>query len=85
MNLIEIERRVFNEFISSPPYEHSIERYPKDERYSAWPGQYRDVNVQLAWESWVASWRRNYGSQECGAFKEARERVAEEFSFLNRR
>lgn len=52
----EIEqRRAFEAWISQSPYERSVERWPNDERRHAWPGQYKDMEVQLAWEAWQES------------------------------
>lgn len=48
----EVERTRFEKWISGPPYEMSVERYPRDEDQSSWPGQYRWPDVQIAWESW---------------------------------
>jgi hypothetical protein len=44
--------KIFEQWISSPPYERETERWPQDETKYAWPGQYKDIAVQLAWESW---------------------------------
>ena len=49
------ERESFEKWISDPPYERSVERFPNDETKFAWFSQYRDTNVQLAWEAWVES------------------------------
>lgn len=48
-------RAVFERWISATPYELCVSRLPMDERKTAWPGQYRDISVQLAWEAWCAS------------------------------
>jgi hypothetical protein len=45
-------REKFEAWISAPPTELSIERNSEDEEVSAWPGQYSDYQVQLAWEAW---------------------------------
>lgn len=45
-------RRSFEAWISAPPYEHEVLRY--DTKY-AWPGAYRSITVQLAWEAWRES------------------------------
>lgn len=45
-------RSSFERWISGPPYERETERWPQDEHRHAWPGQYKDIAVQLAWESW---------------------------------
>jgi hypothetical protein len=41
-------RARFETVISGSPYERSVERYPDNGR-SAWPGNYRDIAVDLAW------------------------------------
>ncbi len=45
-------RMVFEMFISAPPFEYSTERFSEDETIAAWPGNYRDISVQLAWAAW---------------------------------
>jgi hypothetical protein len=35
--------------------EKDIARNSADESLSAWPGQYRSYEVQLAWEAWCAA------------------------------
>ena len=45
-------RKSFESWISSPPYELSTKRLADK---SAWPGQYDDINVQRAFEAWIAS------------------------------
>ena len=47
-----LERAHFDKWITSPPYEREIRRWPMDETKYAWPGQYRDIAVQIAWEAW---------------------------------
>ena len=50
--LIErMEREAFEKFVVAPPFEYSTERMTE---LSAWPGNYRSIAVQLAWESWKA-------------------------------
>ena len=46
-----MEREAFEKFVSAPPFEYSTERMTE---LSAWPGNYRSIAVQLAWESWKA-------------------------------
>jgi hypothetical protein len=46
------QRKRFEAWITSAPYEKSIERFPDDERLFSWPGNYRDINVELAWQAW---------------------------------
>lgn len=45
-------RQAFEMFISSPPFEKDIERFPTDGAKYPWPGAYRDITVELAWECW---------------------------------
>lgn len=45
-------RADFEAFISAPPYEYEIERIPDDPEKFAWPGNYRDLWVHLAWQTW---------------------------------
>lgn len=51
----EFERSLFEAWISSPPYERSVDRYSGDQSTHAWPHQYKDIAVQLAWEAWMES------------------------------
>ena len=48
-------RKQFEKWMASPPFEHSVRRYPKDETRYGWPGGYRSVAVQLAWCAWCAA------------------------------
>jgi hypothetical protein len=43
-------RAAFEAWISAPPYEREIERFGES---SAWPGNYRDIDVDLAWNAWI--------------------------------
>jgi hypothetical protein len=45
------DRAAFEAWISAPPYELTIERFPENPN-QAWSGQYHTSSVQLAWESW---------------------------------
>lgn len=45
-------RLQFEQWVSSPPYEYETLRYPNDPARQAWPGQYKSITVQLAWDSW---------------------------------
>lgn len=47
--MFDYNRKEFEKWISSPPYEHNITRFTSD---SAWPMQYRDIRVSLAWDAW---------------------------------
>jgi hypothetical protein len=42
-------REDFERVIGGPPYERSIARWPDDHTKAAWPGNYKDVIVDLAW------------------------------------
>jgi len=54
---IEKERARFEAWVSAPPLENSVRRYPDDEAQVAWPGQYKDHAVQLAWDAWQEALR----------------------------
>lgn len=45
-------RKVFEAWIAASPYERTITRHSLDQDKTCWPGQYRDITVQLAWEAW---------------------------------
>jgi len=47
-------RAEFEAFISLPPHEKEISRFPGDGS-SAWPGSYKNLIVDLAWDAWQAS------------------------------
>lgn len=49
------QREEFEKFISSPPLEYSINRFPEDATMWSWPGEYVNVSVSLAWETWQAA------------------------------
>jgi hypothetical protein len=46
------EREAFEKFVTTPPLEWSVERYDSDGQ--VWPGQYKQLEVALAWEAWLA-------------------------------
>lgn len=56
MTAQEISRQAFEAWITAPPYEKGVERWP-EEYIVSWPGQYKEMCVQLAWEAWQASRR----------------------------
>lgn len=45
-------RKAFEEWISGPPCEREVERFGDG---SAWPGSYREIDVDLAWLAWIAA------------------------------
>ena len=49
------ERAKFEAWISAPPYEQDIDRYPDDAMKYAWPMSYKKITVELAWEAWKES------------------------------
>ena len=49
--LADMESVEFEKFVTAPPFEYSAERMTE---LSAWPGNYRSLAVQLAWEAWQA-------------------------------
>ena len=53
-----MERIRFEVWISTSPYEYSLDRENDDD---AWPGQYKEYQVQLAWEAWL--YRANHESK----------------------
>lgn len=57
----EAQRARFEKWISSPPYEHSVSLIPNNPEEFAWPGQYVDIRVQLAWEAWSESIKQASG------------------------
>lgn len=48
-------RSAFEAWITAAPIEKDVTRNSTDETKSAWPGQYRSYEVQLAWEAWCAA------------------------------
>lgn len=51
----EAMRALFERWITAPPLEKWIERFPDEPSKYAWPRQYKDQQVELAWEAWQAS------------------------------
>lgn len=41
-------RKLFETWITGPPFERDINRWPNDETKYAWPGSYCDHEVALA-------------------------------------
>lgn len=48
----EQARKQFEAWIARPPYERETHRQGQS---NAWPGQYHDYQVQLAWEAWQSA------------------------------
>jgi hypothetical protein len=47
-------RAQFEAWIKAPPFERRCMRWPTDDT-SAWPGSYRNYEVELAWCAWKAA------------------------------
>jgi len=56
-------RAEFESFISLPPHEKEISRFPEDGS-SAWPGSYKNLIVDLAWDAWQASRQALEGDEQ---------------------
>ena len=52
-------RHNFERWISGPPFEYSIERFPENPSIFGWPGNYKNVAVDLAWAAWQDAWSEN--------------------------
>lgn len=48
-------RKEFEAWITKPPFECNIDRYPNDPGRYGWPGAYHVYEVELAWEAWQAA------------------------------
>lgn len=57
-------RDEFEKWISGGPYEKPVDRFPDLDDKEAWPGQYRALDVQLAWEAWQAARASEGGEAE---------------------
>lgn len=51
-------RESFETWITGSPYEREVRRWLTYEEECAWPGQYKDIAVQLAWEAWCEACSR---------------------------
>ena len=47
---IEKLRAQFESWIKSPPYERLAVRFPETD--ATWPGSYRAIDIDLAWQAW---------------------------------
>ena len=48
----EKSRAEFEAWITAPPFERCIDRYPEGPDKYAWPGAYEDLCTDLAWQAW---------------------------------
>ena len=53
-----MSRERFEKWISEGPFERSVERYSLDPMVAAWPGGYKDIDVDLAWLAWQEAERQ---------------------------
>lgn len=49
---IDEQRAAFEAWITSPPHDQSVERFPESD---AWPNCYKVYQVHLAWDAWQAA------------------------------
>jgi len=49
-------RDQFEQWVSDDPYARSVERWPDEPEKFAWPGTYKDINTDLAWQAWQTAW-----------------------------
>jgi len=69
-------REQFEKWVSSPPFEYSTERMTE---LSAWPGNYRYISVQLAWEAWQEARKAEFICSRCGLRKDSEYKREHEF------
>ena len=48
-------RTAFEVWVTSSPYEESSERYPNDPTKYGWPGNYKDIRVDMCWQAWKSA------------------------------
>lgn len=65
------EQEKFEAWIKSTPFEHDVARYPNQPTRFAWPGQYKDLAVQLAWCAWQEAVKPTESEKEEAAMREA--------------
>ena len=66
-------RAEFEKWISSPPFERVPTRYGNDPTKYAWPGAYDEIDVELAWQCWLASFRKSVAAEMLAVLKELQE------------
>lgn len=59
---IEKLRAQFESWIKSPPYERLAVRFPETD--ATWPGSYRAIDIDLAWQAWQECALRAAAAQE---------------------
>jgi hypothetical protein len=70
-------RAAFEAWISAPPFEREVKRFGEN---SAWPGNYRKLDVDLAWCAWSAAMA--LASQRVRQLEAAEEGAAEAFGVV---
>jgi hypothetical protein len=60
-------RKEFERIAGGPPFDRPIERFPDDAQRYAWPGDYRDIHVSLAFEiaKDIAAWADRRAREGC--------------------
>jgi hypothetical protein len=58
-------RQRFEKWITSPPFEKRIARFADDPEQAAWPGSYRQIEVELAWQAWQEAAKQSAGLKLC--------------------
>jgi len=46
------ERKLFEAWVSAPPFEKGVTQWPNNAYWSACPRTYLDIAVELAWRAW---------------------------------
>jgi hypothetical protein len=84
------DREAFEKWISGPPYERSIDRYPNDPTRYGFPGTYREHDVDLCWLAWQEALARQQAELDASEmrselYKAAGELLAKETNELEDR
>ena len=66
------ERALFEAFITAPPFEREVGRW-EESADVAWPGQYREYEVELAWCAWQERAMVGAASQQIVASQQGRD------------
>lgn len=55
-------RAEFEAWIKAPPFEREPMRYPQT--HATWPGSYREIQTDFAWQAWQAAYAAGRASKE---------------------
>lgn len=55
-------RAEFEAWIKAPPFEREPMRYPQT--HATWPGSYREIQTDFAWQAWRAAYAAGRASKE---------------------